>query len=71
MQDVVERDKMRAFQSPVRGAEIMEICKLKEGKKVGEIKSAIEEAILEGEIDNTYEAALDYLMTIKDQYLVS
>ncbi len=71
MQDVVERDKMKAFQSPVRGAEIMEICKLKEGKKVGEIKSAIEDAILEGEIENTYEAALDYLMKIKDKYLIS
>jgi putative nucleotidyltransferase with HDIG domain len=36
MQDVVERDKFRAFQSPVRGDEIMRVCKLKEGKKVGQ-----------------------------------
>ena len=42
MQDVVERDNMRAFQSPVRGDEIMKICGLKEGKLVGVLKTAIE-----------------------------
>jgi len=68
MQDVVERDKFRAFQSPVRGDEIMKICDLKEGKKVGQIKSAIEDAILDGKIDNTYEAAFKYLMKIKNGY---
>ena len=69
MQDVVERDNLRAFQSPVRGDEIMKICGLTEGKKVGEIKSAIENAILDGEIENTYEAAHEYLLKIKDNYL--
>ncbi len=69
MQDVIERDKFRAFQSPVRGDEIMQICGIKEGKKVGEIKSVIEEAILDGKIENTYEAALKYLMNIKDNFL--
>jgi poly(A) polymerase len=68
MQDVVERDKFRAFQSPVRGDEIMRICGLTEGKIVGKIKSAIEEAILDGEIENTYEAALTYLTKIKDNF---
>jgi len=69
MQDVVERDHMRAFQSPVKGDEIMEICGLKEGKLVGVLKTAIEEAILEGEIENNYDAALQYLMEIKDGFL--
>lgn len=68
MQDVVERDKLKAFQSPVRGDEIMKICDLKEGKKVGQIKFAIEEAILDGKIENTYEAALEYLYKIKDNF---
>lgn len=68
MQDVVERDKLKAFQSPVRGAEIMQVCGLKEGKVVGKIKSAIEDAILDGEIENTYEAALEHLMKIKDSF---
>lgn len=69
MQDVVERDKLKAFQSPVRGDEIMKICDLKEGKKVGQIKFAIEEAILDGKIENTHEAALEYLYKIKDNFL--
>ena len=68
MQDVVERDKLKAFQSPVRGDEIMKICGLTEGITVGAIKSAIEEAILDGEIENTYVAAFEYLMKIKDEF---
>jgi putative nucleotidyltransferase with HDIG domain len=68
MQDVVERDKLKAFQSPVRGNEIMKVCHLKEGKQVGKIKNAIEEAILDGAIENTYEAAFKYLMEIKNDF---
>uniref|UniRef100_A0A7V3E7B6 HD domain-containing protein n=1 Tax=Ignavibacterium album TaxID=591197 RepID=A0A7V3E7B6_9BACT len=67
--EVQEKDKLRQFQSPVRGDEIMKICNLKPSKKVGEIKKAIEEAILDGVIDNNYEAALNYLLRIKDDYL--
>lgn len=67
--DVREKDKLRAFQSPVRGEEIMSICNLKPSKKVGEIKKAIEEAILDGKIGNNYEEALQYLIKIKDKYL--
>ena len=69
MANVKKRDEMVAFQSPVRGDEIMSICGLKEGTKVGVIKKAIEEAILEGLIDNTHSQALDYLIKIKDDYL--
>ena len=69
MANVNKRDEMIAFQSPVRGDEIMSICGLKEGTKVGVIKKAIEEAILEGLIDNTHGQALDYLIKIKDDYL--
>ncbi len=45
MSNVEERDAMRAFQSPVRGKEIMETFDLKEGKEVGRIKHAIEEIL--------------------------
>ena len=69
MKNVLKLDSMKAFQSPVRGREIMSICQIPESKTVGEIKSAIENAILEGEIDNTYEASLNYLMKIKHNYL--
>ena len=71
MKDVAERDSLKSFQSPIRGAEIMKICGLTEGPVVGEIKVAIEEAILDGKIDNNYESAYDYLMKIKDDYLKS
>lgn len=69
VKDVQERDNLKAFQSPVRGDEIMKICNLKPSKMVGEIKHAIEEAILEGEIENTYEDALNYLNIIKSKYI--
>ncbi len=65
--DIREKDKLRAFQSPVRGDEIMEICGLEPSKKVGIVKSKIEEAILEGKIENNYEAAKAYLLEIKDE----
>lgn len=69
VREVEEKDKLRAFQSPVRGDKIMEICNIPPSKKVGEIKSAIEEAILEGIIKNDYNEALDYLYKIKDNFL--
>ena len=67
MSDVSERDKMKAFQSPVRGKEIMKILNLEPGKIIGKIKSEIEEAILDGKIENSYDKALEYLMSIKNR----
>ena len=67
--EVEDKDKLRSFQSPVKGEEIMQICNLEPSRKVGEIKSAIEDAILDGKIGNNYEEALTYLMQIKDKYL--
>jgi putative nucleotidyltransferase with HDIG domain len=66
LQEVEEKDKMRAFQSPVRGDEIMKICNIPPGPLVGKLKSMIEEAILEGEIPNDHDSAFDYLLRIKD-----
>ena len=62
MQDVKLRDEMRSFQSPVRGDVIMNDLKLTEGPLVGKIKKAIEEAILDGEIDNDYESAYQFMI---------
>ena len=66
--EVQQKDKLRAFQSPVSGEVIMEVCNLKPSKKVGEIKTAIEEAILDGEIGNNYEEAYEFLLKIKDKF---
>ena len=60
---------MRAFKCPVDGEIIMNVCNLKPSKKVGLIKDAIEEAILEGKIKNNYEEAYNYLIAIKDTFL--
>ena len=65
VKDVEERDKLRAFQSPVKGDEIMKVFNLKPSRKVGEIKRAIEDAILDGKIKNNYEAAYKFMLALK------
>ena len=65
MQDVKLRDEMREFQSPVSGKEIMEVFNLKPSRQVGKIKKTIEEAILDGEIPNEYDAAYAFMMKMK------
>lgn len=67
--DVQERDKLREFQSPVRGEEIMEICSIEPSRSVGYIKTHIEEAILDGLIPNEYEPAREYFLAHKDAWL--
>jgi putative nucleotidyltransferase with HDIG domain len=69
LNEVEAKDKMRAFQSPVRGDEIMAVCGLTPGPAVGKLKTAIEEAILDGKIPNEHDAALAYLIMIKDEIL--
>lgn len=68
--EVMEKDKLRAFQSPLRGEEIMELCGLKPGPTVGKIKKALEDAILDGIIPNEYEATKEYFYKIKDDCLI-
>jgi poly(A) polymerase len=69
MTEVEAKDQMRAFQSPVRGEEIMQICNIPPSRTVGILKTAIEEAILDGIIPNDYEAAKEYLLKIKENIL--
>ena len=67
--EVEEKDRLRDFQPPVDGNEIMEALGIREGVSIGIIKSAIREAILEGDVPNEHDAAFSYMMQIKDEAL--
>jgi poly(A) polymerase len=67
MNEVIEIDKLKAFQSPVRGDEIMKMFDLGPGKEVGKIKTMVEDAIINGEISNDYSSAMSFLDQIKQQ----
>lgn len=64
LREIEEKDRIRNFQPPVDGVEIMQLFDLQPGGLIGELKAQIKDAILDGIIPNEHDAARAYLLTI-------
>jgi poly(A) polymerase len=61
LKEVEEKDRIRNFQPPVNGNDIMEIYDIKSGKEIGQLKKIIKDAILDGLVKNNRDEVLIFL----------
>lgn len=69
MKVVEEKDNLRNFKLAIDGMLIMKALDIPPGPKVGKIKDAVTDAVLDGQIPNEADACYQYMMDIKDQFL--
>jgi poly(A) polymerase len=67
LKDLEEKDRIRNFQPPVDGAEIMQVFNLQPCREIGSLKSSIKDAILDGAIPNEHDAAFEYMLKKAEQ----
>jgi len=66
-EEVEEKDKLRNWEPPIGGAEIMNFFDLEPGRIVGELKAQIRESILDGEVENNLEDSMAFLLKIAEK----
>ena len=64
LKDIEAKDHIRNFKLPIDGNDIMQMFGLQQGREVGELRSAVKDAILDGSIPNNREAALEYVTSL-------
>ena len=61
LKEIEEKDHIRNWQPPISGEEIMKIFNIEAGREVGILKNSLKDAILDGEVENEKEAAIEFM----------
>ena len=69
IEEVEAKDRIRNWKNPLTGEEIMKTLDIPPSIIVGNIKEAVKEAILNGDIPNDHDAAFKYMMENKEKFL--